>query len=98
MIERAEDIRKRLKLYAGIFVALLGLTGVTVGIFYLFHPSGTRAIFIALLISATQAALAGAYFMHLNSEKKLIYRVLLITGLLFLVLMLLTLLAVNDQR
>jgi caa(3)-type oxidase subunit IV len=97
MNENVESIRKRLKIYRWIFVVLLALTGATAGIFYL-HPGGGRATSLALMIATIQAALASAYFMHLNTEKKMIFRILLFTGIFFLGLIFLTLLALHDQR
>ncbi|MBI4028117.1 MAG: cytochrome C oxidase subunit IV family protein [Verrucomicrobia bacterium] len=97
MNENVESIRQRLKIYRWIFVVLLALTGATAGIFYL-YPGGRRATAIALMIATIQAVLASAYFMHLNSEKKMVLRILLFTGIFFLGLMFLTLLALHDQR
>jgi caa(3)-type oxidase subunit IV len=45
------------------------------------------AIIVALFIASLKASLVAAYFMHLISEKKLIYAALTLTVVLFLVLM-----------
>jgi caa(3)-type oxidase subunit IV len=47
------------------------------------------AILVALFIASLKASLVAAYFMHLISEKKLIYAALTLTAVLFLVLMVL---------
>jgi caa(3)-type oxidase subunit IV len=47
------------------------------------------AIAVALFIATIKGALVACYFMHLISEKKLIYAVLAITVFKFVVLMIL---------
>jgi len=82
------DIDKHVKVYITVFVALMALTLITVAISYLHLPTA-MAIAVALLVATIKGSLVACYFMHLISEKKLIYVVLLITvscfvGLLFL--------------
>ena len=56
---------------------------MTVGVSYL-HLSVGAAIALALFIAAIKGSLVAAFFMHLISERKLIYAVLILTaGVLF---------------
>ena len=83
-----EEIRKHVRVYMAVFGALAVLTVVTVAVSYL-HLATPRAIAVALLIATIKASLVAAYFMHLISEKKLIFWVLALCGIFFIVLMLL---------
>lgn len=82
----AEDIKKHVRTYILVFVALAALTVVTVTISYL-HLATGAAIAIALLVASVKASLVASYFMHLISEKKLVYAVLLLTAIFFVALM-----------
>ncbi len=84
----AHDVDRWVKTYIVVFVALLVLTVVTVGASYI-HLSMAGTIALALVIATVKGSLVACYFMHLISEKKLIYLVLLLTALFFVVLMLL---------
>ena len=84
----AESVRKHVRVYVTVFVALMALTLITVTISTL-HLQPAAAIIVALCIAALKASLVAAYFMHLITEKKLIYAALTLTVVLFLVLMLL---------
>lgn len=90
------DIKKHIRAYILVFVALLGLTSVTVVVSYL-HLSVTYAIIVALIIATIKGSLVASYFMHLISEKKLIYFMLLLTFVFFLVLIFLPVGAVSDK-
>ena len=82
-----ESIRKEMMRYIGVFVALGALTGLTVWVrFYLNLPE-KQAIIVALIIATVKGSLVAAFFMHLLSEKKLIYSVLVLTVIFFAVLM-----------
>jgi cytochrome c oxidase subunit 4 len=76
------DIDHHVKIYMIVFAALAVLTAVTVAVSYL-HVSVMLAIGIALSIATIKGTLVACYFMHLISEKKLIYAVLAITVLFF---------------
>jgi cytochrome c oxidase subunit IV len=76
--DHAVDIDKHVKVYIVVFVALMALTLITVAVSYLHLPTKT-AIALALFIATIKGSLVACYFMHLISEKKLIYVVLLIT-------------------
>jgi len=83
-----DDVRKHMGQYYVVFVALLCLTAVTVGVSYL-HLTRPLAITVALIIATVKAGLVAAVFMHLISERKVIYAVLLITAVFFAILLLL---------
>lgn len=78
----AHDIKKEVKAYIVVFVALAALTVVTVTVKYL-HLGIAAAIGVALFIATVKGSLVACYFMHLISEKKLIYTVLIFTAFFF---------------
>ena len=81
-----EAVKKSVRTYILVFVALMVLTVVTVAVSSL-HLSVGAAITVALIIATFKATLVAGYFMHLLSERKLIYSTLILTGIFFLVLM-----------
>lgn len=82
-----EEVRKHVRVYMTIFAALAILTVVTVAVSYL-EVSTPVAITIALLVASFKASLVATYFMHLISEKFVIFGILIISAV-FLVVMLL---------
>lgn len=82
----AEEIKKETRVYILVFVALAALTLVTVGVSYL-HLSMGAAIALALFIATIKGSLVAAFFMHLISERKLIYAVLILTAVFFVALL-----------
>ncbi|HCU26038.1 MAG TPA: hypothetical protein DF383_13555 [Deltaproteobacteria bacterium] len=84
-----QEMLKHIKIYIFVFLALAVLTLVTVWASHL-HVSPTLHIVIALSIATFKGALVALFFMHLISEKKTIYGVLIFTVLFFLVLVLAT--------
>ena len=82
----AADIDKHVRIYITVFVALMALTIVTVGISYLHLPIAI-AVIAALLVAIVKGSLVACYFMHLISEKKLIYAVLALTVVFFIALL-----------
>ena len=86
--DHAADIDKHVRVYIIVFVALMALTFVTVAVSYL-HLPPKMAIAVALFVATIKGSLVACYFMHLISEKKLIYVVLAITVFKFVVLMIL---------
>jgi cytochrome c oxidase subunit 4 len=86
--EGTEDIRKHVRVYITVFVALAALTIITVGISYLHLPTHL-AIILALIVASVKGTLVACYFMHLVSERRVIYWVLLIAFAFFVVLMML---------
>jgi caa(3)-type oxidase subunit IV len=78
-VVHADHERPNIKLYIGIFAALMVLTGLTV-LVSKFHLPRPQAIALGLLIACTKASLVGAVFMHLWGEKKMIHRFLYTAG------------------
>lgn len=70
-----------------VFASLLVLTGITVGAYFLHLPT-RLAVALALFIAVVKGSLVAAWFMHLISERKLIYWVLGLTVVFFFVLLL----------
>ena len=77
-VVHADHERPNIKLYLGVFAALMVLTGVTVMVSK-FHLPRPQAVALGLLIACTKASLVGAVFMHLWGEKKLIHKFLYIS-------------------
>ena len=78
-VVHADEHRPNVKLYLGIFAALMVLTGLTVFVSK-FHLPRPQAIALGLLIACTKASLVGAVFMHLWGEKKLIHKFLYVAA------------------
>ena len=93
--DHAVDIDKHVKVYITVFVSLMVLTVVTVAISR-FHLPIPIAVSVALLVALIKGSLVACYFMHLISEKKLIYAVLALTAAFFVVLLALPVLTVHD--
>ncbi len=85
-VDHAADIDRHVRVYVIVFVALMALTLITVAVSYL-HLSTPMAIAVALFVATIKGSLVACYFMHLISEKKLIYVVLLITVAMFIPLL-----------
>ncbi len=82
-----EAVQKQVKSYIRVFVTLGILTVLTVGVSYLKLPLAL-AIAVALSIAAVKSSLVAAFFMHLVSEKKIIYGILALAFCFFIVLLL----------
>ena len=76
--DHAADIDKHVRIYITVFVTLMVLTIITVLISRV-HLPVPIAVTVAMLVAIIKGSLVACYFMHLISEKKLIYTVLLIT-------------------
>ena len=76
------DVQKEVRAYLLVFGGLLFLTIVTVCVSY-FHLPLWAAISVALFIAIIKASLVACFFMHLISERKLVYIVLSITVIFF---------------
>ncbi len=81
MGDSAEEIRHHIKGYFLVYLALMVLTGVTVGVSY-FHLAIHWAVLVAFIVAAVKGGLVAAIFMHLNNEKKIIYWILILTAVL----------------
>jgi cytochrome c oxidase subunit 4 len=84
--DHAAEIDRHVRVYITVFVALMVLTIITVAVSYL-HLSVPMAVTVALFVAIVKGSLVAAYFMHLVSEKKLIYAVLVLTIVFFAVLL-----------
>jgi cytochrome c oxidase subunit 4 len=84
--DHAADIDRHVRIYITVFVALMVLTIITVAVSYL-HLPVAMAVTVALLVATIKGSLVACYFMHLISEKKLIYAVLVLTVVFFAALL-----------
>ena len=84
--DHAADIDRHVRIYITVFVTLMVLTIVTVAISR-FHLPVRIAVAAALLVATVKGSLVACYFMHLISEKKLIYAVLILTVAFFVPLL-----------
>ncbi len=94
--EEQEHFAQHVRRYLYVFYALIFGTLITVGASYI--PFGNHAINIAvaICIAVGKASLVASFFMHLISERKMIYGLLIFTGIFFLGLMFLTVSAFAD--
>jgi cytochrome c oxidase subunit IV len=86
-----EDVKKHIRTYLIIGVALMIGTVLTVWASLINFGSREINIVIALIIASAKGFLVAGFFMHLISEKKMIYSVLVFTVFFFAALMYLTL-------
>ena len=93
--DHAVDIDRHVRVYITVFVALMVLTIVTVAVSR-FHLPVRIAVTIALIVAIIKGSLVACYFMHLISEKKLIYAVLALTAFFFAALIALPIFTVSD--
>ena len=85
-----KDLAHHITHYRNVFIYLLIGTALTVAASYLefnVKDSIAGAVFVGLTIATIKGYLVAANFMHLNSEKKMIYWILMLT-VFFLVLLL----------
>ena len=94
--DHAADIDRTVRVYIAVFVALMALTIITVAISRI-HLPVAMAVTVAMLVATVKGTLVACYFMHLISEKKLIYTVLAVTVFMFLVLLLVPVFTVADR-
>jgi cytochrome c oxidase subunit IV len=83
----AHDVKKDIRKYVIVFVALLVGTVLTVMMWTVHFDNQAVTITIALFIATIKAALVAGFFMHLISERKAIYAVLLATVFFFAAMM-----------
>jgi cytochrome c oxidase subunit IV len=84
--DHAADIDRHVRIYITVFVSLMVLTIVTVAISRV-HLPVPMAVTAALIVATIKGSLVACYFMHLISEKKLIYAVLILTVAFFVPLL-----------
>jgi caa(3)-type oxidase subunit IV len=90
-----EEARKHVRTYLIVGVALLCGTLLTVWASLINFGSREINIALALLIASTKGFLVAGFFMHLISEKKMIYAVLSCTVFFFAALMYLTIISMS---
>jgi len=90
------DISAHVRTYLIIFGALLIGTVLTVAMYYVDFSSMALTVAVALFIASIKAFLVAGYFMHLLSEKKMVYGLLIISAIFFVALMGLTLWGSSD--
>lgn len=88
--ESAHDFQQHVRRYLWVFYALIVGTVLTVAVSRLHIDSVALTVAIALFIACIKGFLVAGYFMHLISEKKMIYGILLATAFFFAGLMYLT--------
>jgi cytochrome c oxidase subunit 4 len=93
--DHAVDIDKHVRVYITVFVALMVLTVVTVAVSR-YHFPVPVAVTVALIVATIKGSLVACYFMHLISEKKLIYAVLALTVVFFAALLALPVFTFSD--
>jgi cytochrome c oxidase subunit 4 len=76
----AHDLQKHVRRYLIVFVALIIGTILTVAASWIPIESVAITVGIALLIASVKGFLVAGYFMHLISEKKMIYGILIATA------------------
>jgi caa(3)-type oxidase subunit IV len=92
----AHEVAHHVRKYMMVGGTLLAFTALTVFLSYVNFGTQKANIAVALLVATFKAGLVAAIFMHLSAEKKLIYRILIFTGLFVLGLFWLTFLAWYD--
>jgi caa(3)-type oxidase subunit IV len=91
-----EEFTHHVRRYLYVFYALLFGTLITVGASYIPFGNHHVNIAVALVIACGKAFLVAGFFMHLISERKMIYGLLIFTVCFFLGLMFLTVSAYAD--
>ncbi len=86
MSHSPEVIDKRVRAYFLVGTSLLFLTGLTVAVAFMQMPS-VLAVTVALVIATLKGSLVAGFFMHLISERKIIYGVLLLAVVFFIALL-----------
>lgn len=87
MASSAEEVRKHLKTYYIVFGSLAVLTCLTVAV-GLMHLPIITAVVVAMLIACLKGSLVASFFMHLVSERGIIFWILALCVFFFLVLLL----------
>ena len=83
----AEQMQKHVRTYMMVFAALAILTVSTVAASWLHLPSIALTVAIAMLIACIKGTLVACHFMHLISERKALYTVLVLCVFLFFMLL-----------
>jgi caa(3)-type oxidase subunit IV len=91
-------VRKQTKIYKVVGAVLFAATIATVAAATWHHLGITLGIFVAVLIATFKGSLVAGYFMHLFSERKMIYWVLALTAFFFVAMIALILWTRGDQQ
>ena len=98
MADHAAEMDRHVRVYILVFVALMVLTVMTVGAWKFLGLSVGMTIAVALFIAVVKGSLVACFFMHLISEKRLIYAVMILTVAFFFTLLFAPLLtSITDQ-
>jgi cytochrome c oxidase subunit 4 len=81
-----EDIKHHIKVYIAVFTALMVATVITVGVSYM-RLAVLLAVSLAMIVATVKGSLVAAYFMHLKSEKPVIFWLLILTASFWVLLM-----------
>jgi cytochrome c oxidase subunit 4 len=92
----AAHIAAHIGAYVKVGVALLVLTGITVGLSYVDFGSRSMNIIVGMIVATIKASMVAAIFMHLKGEKITIWRFLIMTCIFALGLFFLTFLTHSD--
>lgn len=92
----AHNVAKHVRKYLLVGLTLITFTAITVWLSYVDFGSQKMNVTVAMIVATFKAGLVAAIFMHLSSEKRLIYRILIFTGFFVLGLFFLTYLAWYD--
>jgi cytochrome c oxidase subunit 4 len=82
-----ERIKREMRVYLYVLGALAALTGLTVWACFGLKLPIHYAVMVALAIASIKGFLVAGFFMHLLSERKLVYGILLLTVVFFAVLL-----------
>ncbi|OYW77454.1 MAG: hypothetical protein B7Z37_04235 [Verrucomicrobia bacterium 12-59-8] len=96
MADNVEAIQKSIKWYIIIGVLLIVFSGLTVGLSYVELPTHSLNILVGMILATIKATLVALIFMHLNHERSMIYKILLFTVVLAVVLFALFIFAHED--
>ena len=88
-------VKKSIRTYMMVGLALLVFTGITVGANQ-FHFGVPVAVTVALIIATMKGSMVASIFMHLSHERKWVYGALILTVLGFIVLMTVPIFTVSD--
>ena len=92
----AHNVAKHVRKYLLIGAILVTFTAITVWLSYVDFGTQKMNVTVAMIVATFKAGLVAAIFMHLSSEKQLIYRILIFTAFFVLGLFFLTYLAWYD--
>ncbi len=95
-VQSPAEFREHVRRYLYVFYALMFGTVITVAASYIPFGNHEINIAVALAIAIAKASLVASFFMHLISERKLIYCIIGFTAVFFAGLMFLTLYAFGD--